>query len=82
MLACDLVLEVRATRSLSYPQVARLERELSQGFDRNDLDLLLLLDRYAERADPAWPALLARAVAAAAGDTAPSAHPSLIARAA
>ena len=64
MLACDLILEVRATRSLSYPQVARLEREMSAGLNRHDLDLLLLLDRYAERADPAWPALLARAIAA------------------
>ena len=62
MLACDLILEVRATRCLSRAQVARLEREVAVGVDRQDLDLLLLLDRYAEKADPAWRALLAEAV--------------------
>ena len=71
MLACDLILEVRASRSLSRAQVERLEREIAAGLDRHGLDLLFLLDRYAERADPSWPPLLARA-AAAAGSTLPN----------
>lgn len=71
MLACDLICEVRASRSLDYAQVARLEREIAGGFDRQDVEMLLLLDRYAERADPAWAKFLARAMAAAAGVTGP-----------
>lgn len=67
MLACDLILEVRASRSLSRAQVARLERELLAGIDRHQFDLLLLLDRYALRADESWPPLLARAAAMISG---------------
>lgn len=76
MLACDLILEVRASRLLSRMQVARLEREVLAGIDRHGLDLLFLLDRYAERADPTWPPLLARA-AAAAGSTLPDTQQSV-----
>jgi hypothetical protein len=63
---CDLILEVRASRMLSADQVARIERAIDGcALDRHELDLLFLLDRYAERAHPSWWALLARAVAAA-----------------
>jgi hypothetical protein len=63
MLACDLILEARASRSLSGDQVARLERMVFGGGEpsREQLDLLFLIDTYLERADPAWGALLARA---------------------
>jgi hypothetical protein len=67
MLACDLILEVRASRSLSQEQVSRLEKMVfGEGRPSRDLlDLLFLIDSYITRADAAWGPLLARAAVAA-----------------
>jgi hypothetical protein len=67
MLACDLMVEVRASRSLSGDQVAKLERMIfaAGAPSRDQLELLLLIDTYLERADPSWGALLDRAAASA-----------------
>lgn len=67
MLACDLVLEVRASRSLSAEQVRRLERMVfgCGQPSRDELEFLLVIDRYVVRADPSWTVLLARAAEAA-----------------
>ena len=66
MLACDLVLEVRASRVLTAEQVRQLERAVAGvRLDRQELDVLLLIDRYAERADPGWRPLLERTLAQA-----------------
>jgi hypothetical protein len=64
MLACDLIIEVRAARSVSAEQVAGLERTMPLGgtVSPETLDFLFMIDRYAERAAPAWTQLLARAV--------------------
>jgi hypothetical protein len=64
MLACDLIVEVRAARSVSAEQAARLERSLPIGatISRETIDVLFTIDLYAERAAPAWTQLLARAV--------------------
>ena len=67
MLACDLIMEVRASRSLSSDQVRRLER-MAFGCgqpSRDQLEVLLWIDRYVMRADASWTALLARAAQAA-----------------
>ena len=67
MLACDLMVEVRASRSLSGDQVSRLERMIFAAGkpSRDQLELLFLIDTYLERADPSWGSLLNRAAAAA-----------------
>jgi hypothetical protein len=67
MLACDLILEVRASRSLNQEQVSRLEKMVfGDGRPSRDLlDLLFLIDSYITRADAAWGHLLARAAVAA-----------------
>ena len=67
MLACDLILEARASRSLSGDQVMRLERMVFGDGQpsRDQLDLLFLIDTYLERADPSWGALLTRAAVSA-----------------
>lgn len=67
MLACDLIVEVRAARSVSAEQVAELERTMPLGGTVSDemLDFFFAIDRYAERAAPAWTQLLARAVLSA-----------------
>jgi hypothetical protein len=67
MLACDLIVEVRAARSVSAEQVAGLERTMPHGGTVSEemLDFLFIIDRYAERAAPAWTQLLARAVLSA-----------------
>lgn len=64
MLACDLIVEVRAARSVSAEQAAELERAMptGQAVSHEMLDFLFTVDRYAERAAPAWTQLLARAV--------------------
>ena len=71
-MACDLILEVRASRSLSADQVARLERFVFGAGrpSREQLDMLFVIDRYVVRADVSWGHLLARAAVAAlvAGD--------------
>ena len=68
MLACDLILEVRASRSITAEQVERLERLIIGGGGPtvDHLELLLMVDRYARRCDPSWPVLLDRARYAAA----------------
>lgn len=67
MLACDLIIEVRAARSVSAEQVAGLEHSMPLGGTVSEemLDFLFTIDRYAERAAPAWTQLLARAVLSA-----------------
>ena len=64
MLACDLILAVRASSCISGEQVKRLEREIfsDRAISAEQLDLLFLLDHYAERVDASWTPLLARAV--------------------
>lgn len=63
MLACDLIVEVRAARSVSEEQAVRLERSLPNGpVSHETIDFLFTVDRYADRAAPAWTQLLARAV--------------------
>ena len=66
-MACDLILEVRASRSLSAEQVTHLERMVfgTGRPTRDQLDMLFLINRYVLRADPSWGNLLARAAVAA-----------------
>ena len=68
MLACDLVMSVRASRTISAEQVERLDRIVfSNGAPSGDqLDLLHLIDSYLMRRDPRWADLLARAIEAGA----------------
>ena len=63
MLACDLIMEVRASRSVSAEQAARVERIVFGGGepDAEALDLIFAIDRYAERAHPRWDDLVAKA---------------------
>lgn len=67
MLACDLMVEVRASRSLNGDQVTRLERMIFAAGkpSRDQLELLFLIDTYLERADPSWGSLLHRAATTA-----------------
>ena len=64
MLACDLMMEVRSSRSVTAEQVRRLERAMPIGSPviAEQLDFLFQVDHYAERADRGWTKLLARAV--------------------
>jgi len=67
MLACDLLMNVRASRAISEDQMVQLER-LVFGLgtpSRDQIDLLFLIDTYLRRPDPGWTELLARAVPAA-----------------
>lgn len=83
MLVSDLLMEVRASRSLSADQVVRLERQVfGEGKpSRDQLDLLFLVDTYLERADPSWALLLTRAALAAlvgnCVDSAPASMPNM-----
>jgi hypothetical protein len=63
MLASDLIIDVRASRTISAEQVGQLERMIFAGGapSLEQLDLLLLLDTYMQRPDPRWADLLARA---------------------
>jgi hypothetical protein len=63
MLASDLLMSVRASRSISPDQVESLERMVfGSGTPSGDqLDLLFLMDTYLQRPDPRWAELLARA---------------------
>ena len=63
MLASDLIMDVRASRSISPDQMERLERMVfGSGKPSGDqLDLLYLMDTYLQRPDPRWAELLARA---------------------
>ncbi len=67
MLACDLIMEVRASRSMRAEQVAHVERIVFGGGDpgADALGLVLALDRYVDRADPCWDDLVTRATIAA-----------------
>lgn len=71
MLACDLIMEVRASRSMRAEQVAAVERMVfgGAGPGSDEIDLVLAIDRYVERADPCWDDLVTRAtlVALSAG---------------
>jgi hypothetical protein len=68
MLASDLVMQVRASRSVSREQAAQLERILFAGGcpTRDHLELLHLIDSYAVLRDPRWTELIERAAAAMA----------------
>lgn len=63
MLATDIFMDVRASRTISPDQVMRLERLLfANGAPSGDqLDLLYLMDTYLRRPDPLFADLLARA---------------------
>jgi len=67
MLACDLLMDVRASHTISADQVVRLERMIfGDGTPNGDqLDLLYLIDTYLQRPDPRWADLLARAASLA-----------------
>ena len=67
MLACDLVLQVRASRSLTGEQISYLDNIVFGAGkpSRENLDLIMLIDGYVQRADPSWGALLTRAAMAA-----------------
>jgi len=64
VLACDLIMEVRASRSVSAEQAARVERIVFGGGepDSEGLELIFAIDRYAERTDRRWDDLVARAM--------------------
>jgi len=64
MLACDLMMDVRSSRSVTAEQVRRVERAMPIGSPviAEQLDFLFQVDHYAERADRGWTRLLARAV--------------------
>jgi hypothetical protein len=69
MLACDLLMNVRASRTISGEQVTQLERMVfaDGGPSREQLDLLCLIDTYLERPHPGWAPLFSRATLAALG---------------
>jgi hypothetical protein len=71
MLASDLIMDVRASRSISSDQMERLERMVfGEGKPSGDqLDLLYLMDTYLQRPDPRWAELLARAAMTALSPT-------------
>jgi hypothetical protein len=56
-------MNVRASRSISGEQVTQLERMVfaDGGPDRDQLNLLCLIDTYLERPHPGWGPLFARA---------------------
>jgi hypothetical protein len=66
MLACDLIMAVRASRAISNEQIAALEKLVFSGGtpSREQLDLFYLVDTYLQRRDPRWAELLARAAEA------------------
>lgn len=63
MLTSDLIMDVRASRTISSDQMASLEKMVfGSGSPSGDqLDLLYLMDTYLQRPDPRWADLLARA---------------------
>ena len=67
MLACDLIVDVRASHTISGERLKRLEHMVfaAGAPGRDQLELLLLLDTYLERRNPGWAELLARAAEAA-----------------
>lgn len=64
MLASDLVLSVRASRSLTSEQVSALERFAfgSGEPNRDQIDLLFLIDSYVKRPSIRWMSLVQRAM--------------------
>ncbi len=78
MLASDLLMDVRASRTISADQVERLEKMVFAGGapSADQLDLLYLLDTYLERSDPRWAELLRRAAQEALGKTVANGHKS------
>jgi hypothetical protein len=70
MLACDLIMDVRASRTISADQVDQLERMVFSGGapGTDQLDLLYRVDAYVQRAHPRWAELLERAAREAAAD--------------
>jgi hypothetical protein len=67
MLASDLIMSVRASRTISTSQVEELERAIfGSGVPTGDqLDLLFLIDTYLQRPDRRWGELIARAAMSA-----------------
>ena len=67
MLASDLVMDVRASRTISPDQVERLERMVFDGGapSTDQLDLRFLVDTDLQRRNPQWAELLARAAVSA-----------------
>jgi hypothetical protein len=59
-----MIVEARARRSVSDEHVSDLQRTMRAGAPVSGemLEALFLIDRYAERAGPAWMATLAQAV--------------------
>lgn len=73
MLASDLIMGVRASRTISADQVESLEKMVfADGKPSGDhLDLLFLMDTYLQRPDPRWADFLARAAMSALPVTEP-----------
>ncbi len=67
MLASDLIMMVRASRTISADQVDGLEKLVfgSGGPSEEQIDLLFLMDSYLDRPHPRWAELLTRAALAA-----------------
>lgn len=67
MLACDLIIGVRAARAISAEQIVQLEKLVfgDGAPTRDQLDLFYLIDAYLQRRDLRWAELLARAAGAA-----------------
>ena len=74
MLACDLILEVRASRKLGAEHVARLERLIfsSGRVGPEQMQMLAFLGGCVRGADPSWALLLQRAEAALALEPIPA----------
>jgi hypothetical protein len=74
MLASDLIMDVRASRTISPDQMEQLEKMVfGSGRPSGDqLDLLYLMDTYLQRPDPRWAELLARAAMTALQDESPA----------
>lgn len=66
MLACDLIMQIRASRTVNADQVIQLERMVFGGKKpgRDMLEMLVLINSYALRSDPSWAPLLNRAAMA------------------
>jgi hypothetical protein len=84
MLACDLIMAVRASRAISNEQIAALEKLVFSGgtLSRDQLDLFYLIDTYLQRRNPRWIELLARAAEAALASEGHTGVPATLAQAA
>jgi hypothetical protein len=74
MLACDIVVQARASRRLSAEEINRLERIVfgAGAPTPEGLETLLLIDAYIEAGDASWSDLLSRAAHALDRPGAPS----------